>query len=157
MKTTSTRGRYIHLCISNDCFQYVWISSYRVWLKLSQWLRISITPRVLKQILLPRFHFPGLGRTGVLIACFLVYSLRIRANDAIRLVRKKRPKSVQTSGQILCVQQFEHYMLPQTIVFSSKWVELKSIFNIKLKSLFVWLNAVISETTGSNLKKYIFC
>ncbi|PZC72174.1 hypothetical protein B5X24_HaOG211799 [Helicoverpa armigera] len=63
---------------------------------------------------------PGLGRTGVLIACYLVYSLRIRANDAIRLVRKKRPKSVQTSGQILCVQQFEHYMLPQTIVFSSK-------------------------------------
>ncbi|XP_047505955.1 protein tyrosine phosphatase domain-containing protein 1-like, partial [Pieris napi] len=62
----------------------------------------------------------GLGRTGVLIACYLVYSLRIRANDAIRLVRKKRPKSIQTSGQILCVQQFEHYILPQTVVFSSK-------------------------------------
>ncbi|XP_059055980.1 protein tyrosine phosphatase domain-containing protein 1-like [Achroia grisella] len=62
----------------------------------------------------------GLGRTGVLIACYLVYSLRVRANDAIRLVRKKRPKSVQTSGQILCVQQFEHYLLPQTVVFSSK-------------------------------------
>ncbi|CAB3229607.1 unnamed protein product [Arctia plantaginis] len=62
----------------------------------------------------------GLGRTGVLIACYLVYSMRVRANDAIRLVRKKRPKSVQTSGQILCVQQFEHYLLPQTVVFSSK-------------------------------------
>ncbi|CAG9793000.1 unnamed protein product [Diatraea saccharalis] len=62
----------------------------------------------------------GLGRTGVLIACYLVYSLRVRANDAIRLVRKKRPSSVQTSGQILCVQQFEHYLLPQTVVFSSK-------------------------------------
>ncbi|XP_072948361.1 uncharacterized protein [Epargyreus clarus] len=61
-----------------------------------------------------------LGRTGVLIACYLVYSLRVRANDAIRLVRKKRPRSVQTSGQILCVQQFEHYLLPQTVVFSSK-------------------------------------
>ncbi|CAH2986706.1 unnamed protein product [Chilo suppressalis] len=62
----------------------------------------------------------GLGRTGVLIACYLVYSLRVRANDAIRLVRKKRPGSIQTSGQILCVQQFEHYLLPQTVVFSSK-------------------------------------
>ncbi|XP_049879952.1 protein tyrosine phosphatase domain-containing protein 1-like isoform X2 [Pectinophora gossypiella] len=62
----------------------------------------------------------GLGRTGVLIACYLVYSLRVRANDAIRLVRKRRPRSVQTSGQILCVQQFEHYLLPQTVVFSSK-------------------------------------
>ncbi|CAH2237695.1 jg11371 [Pararge aegeria aegeria] len=66
------------------------------------------------------FCYAGLGRTGVLIACYLVYSLRIRANDAIRLVRKKRPHSVQMSGQILCVQQFEHYLLPQTIVFSSK-------------------------------------
>ncbi|CAK1591057.1 unnamed protein product [Parnassius mnemosyne] len=46
--------------------------------------------------------------------------MRVRANDAIRLVRKKRPRSVQTSGQILCVQQFEHYILPQTAVFSSK-------------------------------------
>ncbi|XP_068624999.1 uncharacterized protein [Battus philenor] len=62
----------------------------------------------------------GLGRTGVLIACYLVYALRVRANDAIRLVRKKRPRAVQTSGQILCVQQFEHYILPQTVVFSSK-------------------------------------
>ncbi|XP_013167356.1 PREDICTED: protein tyrosine phosphatase domain-containing protein 1-like [Papilio xuthus] len=62
----------------------------------------------------------GLGRTGVLIACYLVYALRIRANDAIRLVRKKRPRAVQTSGQILCVQQFEHYILPQTVIFSTK-------------------------------------
>ncbi|XP_045540323.1 protein tyrosine phosphatase domain-containing protein 1 [Papilio machaon] len=62
----------------------------------------------------------GLGRTGVLISCYLVYALRIRANDAIRLVRKKRPRAVQTSGQILCVQQFEHYILPQTVVFSTK-------------------------------------
>ncbi|XP_073962574.1 uncharacterized protein isoform X1 [Choristoneura fumiferana] len=62
----------------------------------------------------------GLGRTGVLIACYLVYALRVRANDAIRLVRRRRPRSVQTSGQILCVQQFEHYLLPQTVVFSSK-------------------------------------
>ncbi|CAG9124756.1 unnamed protein product [Plutella xylostella] len=61
----------------------------------------------------------GLGRTGVLIACHLVYSLRVRANDAIRLVRRRRPRSVQTSGQILCVQQFEHYFLPQTVLFSS--------------------------------------
>ncbi|KAG7300864.1 hypothetical protein JYU34_015204 [Plutella xylostella] len=62
----------------------------------------------------------GLGRTGVLIACHLVYSLRVRANDAIRLVRRRRPRSVQTSGQILCVQQFEHYFLPQTVLFSSR-------------------------------------
>ncbi|XP_041975630.1 uncharacterized protein LOC121730577 isoform X2 [Aricia agestis] len=62
----------------------------------------------------------GLGRTGVLIACYLVYSMRMRANDAIRLVRRRRPRAVQTRGQIRCVQQFECYLLPQTVVFSTR-------------------------------------
>ncbi|XP_069693915.1 protein tyrosine phosphatase domain-containing protein 1-like [Periplaneta americana] len=62
----------------------------------------------------------GLGRTGVLIACYLVYSLRVRANDAIRFVRLKRPNAVQTRGQILCVQEFEQFILPQSIVFCNK-------------------------------------
>lgn len=59
----------------------------------------------------------GLGRTGVLIACYLVYSLRVRANDAIRFVRMKRPSAIQTRGQIICIQEFEHFVLPQMIVF----------------------------------------
>nr|XP_050853107.1 protein tyrosine phosphatase domain-containing protein 1-like isoform X2 [Vespula vulgaris] len=59
----------------------------------------------------------GLGRTGVLIACYLIYSLRVRANDAIRFVRMKRPCAIQTRGQIICVQEFEHFVLPQMIVY----------------------------------------
>ncbi|KAG8317615.1 Protein tyrosine phosphatase domain-containing protein 1 [Homalodisca vitripennis] len=55
----------------------------------------------------------GLGRTGVLIACFLVYNMRFRANEAIRFVRLKRPNSVQSRGQILCVQNFERLLLKQ--------------------------------------------
>ncbi|XP_034939681.1 protein tyrosine phosphatase domain-containing protein 1-like [Chelonus insularis] len=62
----------------------------------------------------------GLGRTGVLIACYLIYRLRVRANDAIRFVRKKRPGAIQTRGQIKCIQDFEFYILPQMIVFPSK-------------------------------------
>lgn len=62
----------------------------------------------------------GLGRTGVLIACYLVYSLRVRANDAIRFVRLKRPNAVQTRGQILCVQEFEQFILPQSVIFCNK-------------------------------------
>uniref|UniRef100_A0AAR5P150 Protein tyrosine phosphatase domain-containing protein 1 n=1 Tax=Dendroctonus ponderosae TaxID=77166 RepID=A0AAR5P150_DENPD len=62
----------------------------------------------------------GLGRTGVLIACYLVFSLRVTANDAIRYVRLKRPGSVQTRGQILCVRHFAQFILPQTITFYLK-------------------------------------
>ena len=77
----------------------------------------------------------GLGRTGVLLACYLVYSLRysrvfivfssdilirVRSNDAIRYVRLKRPNAVQTRRQIACVKEFETYFLPQCIVYSLK-------------------------------------
>ncbi|CAH1153563.1 unnamed protein product [Phaedon cochleariae] len=62
----------------------------------------------------------GLGRTGVLIACYLVFSLRVSANDAIRYVRLKRPGSVQTRGQILCVRHFAQFILPQTITYYIK-------------------------------------
>ena len=68
------------------------------------------------------FHFiSGLGRTGVLIACYLVYALRVRANDAIRYVRFKRPNAVQTSAQISVVQEFESFILPQLYVFCNRY------------------------------------
>ncbi|TRY78080.1 hypothetical protein TCAL_10411 [Tigriopus californicus] len=62
----------------------------------------------------------GMGRTGVLISCYLVYFLRVRANDAIRFVRLKRPGAVQTRKQIECVKEFETYFLPQCLVFSNR-------------------------------------
>ena len=51
--------------------------------------------------------------TGVLIAAYLVYHLRVRSNDALRYVRLKRPGAVQTRRQIECVKEFEAYFLPQ--------------------------------------------
>lgn len=62
----------------------------------------------------------GLGRTGVLLACYLVYFLRVRANDALRYVRLKRPNAVQTRRQIDCVKEFEAFFLPQCLIFSLK-------------------------------------
>ncbi|CAL8084162.1 unnamed protein product [Orchesella dallaii] len=62
----------------------------------------------------------GLGRTGVLIACYLVYAMRLRANDAIRLVRNKRPGSIPSRLHILCVQQFEQFILPNCIIYCNR-------------------------------------
>ena len=62
----------------------------------------------------------GLGRTGVLVACYLCFALRVRANDAIRYVRLKRPNAVQTRGQILCVQEFAQFILPDVAVFCNR-------------------------------------
>ncbi|KAM7404949.1 hypothetical protein PAMP_012248 [Pampus punctatissimus] len=60
----------------------------------------------------------GLGRTGVLLACFLAYASRMTANQAILYVRAKRPGSIQTRGQLRCVRQFVQFLVPLRSVFS---------------------------------------
>ncbi|XP_044207976.1 protein tyrosine phosphatase domain-containing protein 1 [Thunnus albacares] len=60
----------------------------------------------------------GLGRTGVLLACFLAFATRMTANQAILHVRAKRPGSIQTRGQLRCVRQFVQFLAPLRSVFS---------------------------------------
>ncbi|XP_029995126.1 protein tyrosine phosphatase domain-containing protein 1 [Sphaeramia orbicularis] len=60
----------------------------------------------------------GLGRTGVLLACFIAYATRMTANQAILYVRAKRPNSIQTRGQLRCVRQFVQFLTPLRSVFS---------------------------------------
>ncbi|KAM4609757.1 protein tyrosine phosphatase domain-containing protein 1 [Polymixia lowei] len=60
----------------------------------------------------------GLGRTGVLLACFLAYTTRMSADQAILYVRAKRPNSIQTRGQLQCVRQFAQFLVPLRCVFS---------------------------------------
>ncbi|XP_029907521.1 protein tyrosine phosphatase domain-containing protein 1 [Myripristis murdjan] len=60
----------------------------------------------------------GLGRTGVLLACYLVFTSRMSADQAILFVRAKRPNSIQTRGQLLCVREFAQFLIPLRNVFS---------------------------------------
>lgn len=60
----------------------------------------------------------GLGRTGVLIACYLVFATRMTADQAIIFVRAKRPNSIQTRGQLLCVREFTQFLAPLRNIFS---------------------------------------
>uniref|UniRef100_A0A665VYP8 Protein tyrosine phosphatase domain-containing protein 1 n=1 Tax=Echeneis naucrates TaxID=173247 RepID=A0A665VYP8_ECHNA len=60
----------------------------------------------------------GLGRTGVLLACFLAYATKMTANQAIVYVRAKRPGSIQTRGQLRCVREFAQFLAPLRSVFS---------------------------------------
>ena len=52
----------------------------------------------------------GLGRTGVLIACYLVFSRRWDGDPAIELVRTKRPGALQTEKQVKLVMEYKSYM-----------------------------------------------
>ncbi|XP_056001516.1 protein tyrosine phosphatase domain-containing protein 1-like isoform X2 [Ostrea edulis] len=62
----------------------------------------------------------GLGRTGVIIACYLVYTNRMTGSEAIHYVRSQRNGAIQTRGQMECVQEFEQYLKPFRVVFASR-------------------------------------
>ncbi len=58
----------------------------------------------------------GVGRTGTVIACYLV-SLGRRPGEAVAEVRRQRPGSIQTDDQELCV--FQYYAWLQDCAESS--------------------------------------
>ena len=49
----------------------------------------------------------GLGRTGTLLACYLVKYQKMSADDAIQKVREERPGSIQSYPQEEMIFQFE--------------------------------------------------
>ncbi|XP_051890080.1 protein tyrosine phosphatase domain-containing protein 1 [Pristis pectinata] len=61
----------------------------------------------------------GLGRTGVLIACYLVYATRVSPCEAVQFVRIKRPFSIQTRTQIDLVFDFAQFVDSQRTVFTN--------------------------------------
>ncbi|KAM4651358.1 protein tyrosine phosphatase domain-containing protein 1 [Discoglossus pictus] len=60
----------------------------------------------------------GLGRTGVLIACYLIFATRMTADQAILFVRAKRHNAIQTRVQLLCVREFTQFLIPLRNVFA---------------------------------------
>ncbi|XP_053325858.1 protein tyrosine phosphatase domain-containing protein 1 isoform X1 [Spea bombifrons] len=60
----------------------------------------------------------GLGRTGVLIACYLIFATRMTADQAILFVRAKRHNAIQTRVQLLCVREFTQFLTPLRNVFA---------------------------------------
>lgn len=62
----------------------------------------------------------GLGRTGVLIASYLVYALGFDADHAIHLVRLRRPRSIQTRRQVQSVRDLSAYLLHAAEIFPPK-------------------------------------
>ena len=51
----------------------------------------------------------GMGRTGTVLACYLVKYQKYSAKDAIEKVRTKRPGSIQSEVQELAIQFFEKH------------------------------------------------
>jgi atypical dual specificity phosphatase len=54
----------------------------------------------------------GLGRTGSILACYLV-SMEMPANNAISSIREWRPGSIETLEQEAVVYEYEHFINTQ--------------------------------------------
>ncbi|MGB8935635.1 MAG: dual specificity protein phosphatase 23 [Candidatus Nitrosopolaris sp.] len=52
----------------------------------------------------------GKGRTGTILAAYLLKEENLTAPQAISKIRKLRPGSIQTKTQEKCVEAFEHYL-----------------------------------------------
>lgn len=55
--------------------------------------------------------------SGVLIACYLVYTLRLSPSEAVHYVRIKRPRSIQTRAQINQVFSFARLLGTQLVQY----------------------------------------
>jgi len=52
----------------------------------------------------------GMGRTGTILACYLIKYQKLSADDSIQKVRKSRPGSIQSFSQEEIIFQFEKFV-----------------------------------------------
>jgi atypical dual specificity phosphatase len=52
----------------------------------------------------------GIGRTGTILACYLVKYNKLSASDAIEKVRKERPGSIQSESQELAISLYSKHI-----------------------------------------------
>ena len=52
----------------------------------------------------------GIGRTGTILACYLVKYQKLSASDAIKKVRKERPGSIQSETQELAIGMYSKFV-----------------------------------------------
>jgi len=52
----------------------------------------------------------GIGRTGTILACYLVKYQKIPAKDAIQKVRKERPGSIQSESQEIAIGLYYKFL-----------------------------------------------
>lgn len=60
----------------------------------------------------------GYGRTGLVIACTIMFMHNISPHNAINIVRSKRPGSIQTQKQEAFVHKFHKYMQDSQVTYA---------------------------------------
>ncbi len=56
----------------------------------------------------------GIGRTGMVLACYLIYKYNMKAQDALKKLRELRKGSISDKSQEKCVYLYERWLLNNT-------------------------------------------
>ncbi|OQR94814.1 hypothetical protein THRCLA_08087 [Thraustotheca clavata] len=89
----------------------------------------------------------GYGRTGLAIACTLVFQHGISAQEAIQIVRRGRPGSIQTHGQVAFVGRFHDHLRQSKLVFAIPTIHDRFSLQIALERERQQFHATPSSTS----------
>lgn len=104
----------------------------------------------------------GCGRTGTMLACYLVSKEGYSAEEAIAEVRRRRRYSIETRTQEKAVLEFER-SLKGTSKWASKWGTSLETLYIPIQSEYIFIyrhNRLCKEIIESDdeyITKLIFC
>lgn len=117
-------------------------SSMNFVLEIVKEMTVSIKEK--KQKVLVHCH-AGFGRTGIVIACYLLYNTEDSVEDVITYIRSKRKKCVETNEQKKYCEKFANFINNSRVLFSKE----------KL-SIDVYLKRQEDLLYGTEQKKYGF-
>ena len=92
----------------------------------------------------------GKGRTGVVIACYLIFKYHINADESIKRVRMKRPKCIESSEQREYCNKFFTFIKNLRMIFTKEKMDIYSFIkhqNDLLLKMYNNQNNYENETT----------
>ena len=104
------------------------------------------TIHVKKQKVLVHCH-AGYGRTGIIIACYLIYNYKTTADVAVKMLRSYRSKCIEKKEQFKFCEMFESYLEKCRTIFTIKKEELQTILKYQRE--------MIVETNENSVQKTI--
>lgn len=85
---------------------------------------MAVTIKEMKSKVLVHCH-AGYGRTGVVIACYMLFDSNSETNDIIKLIRRQRPGCVQKDTQYSFCEKFKNFIQNARTVFTANKVSIE--------------------------------
>lgn len=89
----------------------------------------------------------GYGRTGIIIACFLIYNYQLSAEAAVKMLRSYRSKCIEKRQQFDFCNMFEKYLSKCRTVFTS--------YQENLQMIMKYQKEIFSDENENSIKRTV--